>query len=229
MFGISADGAVGAINAPLLNVNGNIALPGGVRQLRLQNLTTSTVTIGGSTAAALSLGDLNDSSIVATSPIRLLAINSFANSGIAQSIQAASITSFIDRGVFDGNLATTGNLGQVTIRGDLTGDILAGTNLGIDNSPGGKDDTFGPGTISSIRVVGNVTASIIAAGLNVQNDKFTRANFSLLSNSKIVAVRVDGSPSSDSLIVSAVLPVKAIISGLRTTTADDPRFKLPPN
>ncbi len=224
---ITAQSAVGAINAPQLNVDGTITLPG-ARQIRMGNLTGSTFTLGGSTPANLSLGDVSDSAIVATSPIRALTINSFTSTGIAKSIQAASIASFTDKGAFTGNLATTGNLGPVLIRGNLTGDILAGTNLGTDNEPGGNDDTFGPATLSSVHVVGNVSASIIAAGLKVLNDKFLPANFVGIGGSKIGAVRVDGTLGTDSLVLSVVLPAKAIIGGQRLTTANDNRFNVLP-
>ena len=224
LSGITANAAIGAINAPLLNINGGISLPGGARQVRLGNLTGSAFTFGGATPAVLSLGNLANSSIVATAPLRSLTIDSFTNVGIAQSIQAAAITSFTDNGDFIGNLATTGNLGPSTIRGNLTGDMLAGTNLGTDNAPGGNDDVFGPGVLTSLHVVGNVSGSIIAAGLRVVNDTFAPANYVGFDKSKIGAVRIDGTLSAASLVMSALLPVKAFIGHQPVSTATLSRF-----
>jgi hypothetical protein len=77
-----------------------------------------------------------------------------------------------------------------------------------------------------VHVVGNVSASIIAAGLTVGKDIFIRANFNAISNSKILVVRVDGSLSNDSLVLAAELPVKALIVGQHLATANDSRFQL---
>ena len=75
-----------------------------------------------------------------------------------------------------------------------------------------------------MHIYGGVSSSIIAAGLDVEDDDFTGDTFAGLSNSKIGTIRIDGALSSDSKILSLLLPVKATVAGQPVATAGDSRF-----
>ncbi len=223
--GMSDEDPVGPINAAGIGFDGAVSLNGGVSSLRAGNFSGSTITLGGVHAATMTLGNLSDSSIVCTAAIANLKINSFTNGGVAGSITALRLMALTDAGDFDGTLAIDGNIGSVSILESLTGDILAGALLGNDHQPGGGNDTFSSAVISSLRIDGDVTNSIIAAGLNVRDDVFPLdGTETVLSDSKIASLLIDGTLSADSTVISANLPHKITIAGVQVATATDPRF-----
>ncbi|HEY8748441.1 MAG TPA: sialidase family protein [Tepidisphaeraceae bacterium] len=68
-----------------------------------------------------------------------------------------------------GTLASTGAMKQITIAAISAGNILSGANPGGDGifaGAGDLDDTFGAGSIGSLRVLGAITGSVIGAGVN---------------------------------------------------------------
>ncbi|QOV90286.1 hypothetical protein [Humisphaera borealis] len=73
----------------------------------------------------------------------------------------------IDVGTLSGTLAAAGNIANANFRGDLAGAVvLAGTNLGADQSIGGGDDAFAAATITKFTVAGTVAASAVGAGFD---------------------------------------------------------------
>jgi hypothetical protein len=224
---ITDDSAIGQLIGRGVNVSGNIGLDGGARIVLLNNITNSTITIGGATPLTALLGNITDSSVQSAAPITTMLFNSWTNTGKAQSLIAPSIRVLLDKGSFAGNIATTGSIATLLIRGDLTGDILAGASFGADNQPGGGNDTFAAASITTLLVKGNVTGSIIGAGLSVDDDVFPLdGNDSLLAGSSIRTLLISGTLSDDSRVLSASLPTRARIGGATVMTAGDTRFSL---
>ena len=142
-------------------------------------------------------------------------------------VGSASITGrlgvFVDKGDFAGVLAAA-KFGSIVIGGALSGDILAGANLGADVAIGGGGDTFGTGTIESLRV-GGTTDAIVAAGLDPVDDVLLNGNDTLLPGGRIGSITL-GPVTPDSRFLAAKLPTTASLQGKAVGTANDPRFHL---
>jgi hypothetical protein len=65
----------------------------------------------------------------------------------------------VDQGDFSADISAI-KIGILTIKGNVTTSyVLAGTNFGADNLPGGGDDTFAVGTIAAVRISGSIDSS----------------------------------------------------------------------
>jgi hypothetical protein len=165
LAGLSADSAVGVINAPTTVLTGVLSIAGANQQLVLSSITNS-------------------------------------------------------------NLAAS-SFGSVIIQGGIDQSrLLAGTSFGADGAPGGGDDTFIAGRIRSLRILGSVTASVIAAGLNPVDGIYLNGNDTLITGGQINTVSVVGTVSADSRILAAILPRTAVLNRAAVATASDPRFAL---
>jgi hypothetical protein len=206
--GVSDNNPLGAIIAPLVDVDAGTIRLAGARAIRLQHII--------------------DTSLISTAPIGALLISAWtrANPNPPRSVSAPSIGVLLDRGDFAGNLAVSGSISTMIVGENLSGDILAGTTFGPDGEPGGGDDTFAAGRIGTLVVRGEVDRSIIAAGLSVSDDVFPLdGNQSLLPGSRIGALMIGGALSPDSRVISSSIPRRVRIgSRLVNTLASDPRF-----
>lgn len=103
--------------------------------------------------------------------IKCKGVTPAGNFTVAGSVGAMKLTG----GDLTGSLAAT-SLGAVRIGGNVTGaHILAGADFGDDGRPGGADadaDTFGPGSIASLKVAGQITNSLIGAGFTPADGVF---------------------------------------------------------
>ncbi len=138
---------------------------------------------------------------------------------------ARSVASLTVNGDFAGVLAAK-SFGDVVIAGNLTdGDILAGTALGPAAQLGGGDDTFNVGQIASVQVGGNVTGSLVAAGLKPASDApFTPAGGTLLVGGAIGPTVVKGTVDAASHFAAAALPATASIAGAIVQTSSGSPF-----
>jgi hypothetical protein len=227
--GISDPDPFGAIIGLHTNVNGNVTLDGGGRLLLLSNLSSARTFLDGSASMELVLGNVTDSSFQSNEPFSTVVMNSWINT-TPQSFSAPSGRVFLDKGdLTGGTLATTGDITSAIILGNLSGNVLAGANLGTDQQLGGGDDTFRAARIGAFTVRGNVVSSIVAAGLSATDDTFPlTGNDSLLTGGVIGPVFVGGTLSTDSHVLAATLPKFARLHNLLVKTLGDPQFVRPP-
>lgn len=66
---LTADSALGAINAPTTNFTSNVTLPGGIRQMTVGSANNGTITIGGGAPPALRMGQTDNETIDSSVPI----------------------------------------------------------------------------------------------------------------------------------------------------------------
>jgi Bacterial Ig-like domain (group 3)/FG-GAP-like repeat/FG-GAP repeat len=139
---------------------------------------------------------------------------------------SGKLQSFSDGGDFDANMAAA-NFGTVSIRGNMTGAILAGTNFGPNDQIGGDDDTFAAGTITSLHIVGSVTSSLIAAGLSPVDDTSaaTLVNAAdTFAGGAIKALSIGKTADASSKFLAVALPKKVRIGAAAVTPSGDTRF-----
>jgi hypothetical protein len=132
-------------------------------------------------------------------------------------IATGQLGSFQDAGNFAGLLSAS-NIGSVTIDGDLNGNILAGDNL--------ADQTFGAGTITSLKVTGSVSNSLVTAGLSNDVLPVDDNSETLISGGRIKSLFIGGPVDSSSRFLADSLPPKVQIGGTTVMPAADPRFQI---
>jgi hypothetical protein len=137
------------------------------------------------------------------------------------------IKNISDIGDLAGNLAAQ-SFGSISITGDLSGDILAGANFGADGLPGGGDDTFAAGSITSLRIGGNATSTaIVAAGLDPVDDNIViDPSDTLFTTGFIKSITINGTADPAARFVAATLPAKVRIGKTIVIPSTDPRFQL---
>lgn len=135
----------------------------------------STITLGAGASAVLDLGTVSDCSIVSGSAIRILAVNSWTDTGTKGTISAPSFGTIASKGNFAPMLnATAGSITTVSVKGAITGGV---TSTGaVRNIVAGtvSNATFNvAGDIVQFAAVGAVTNSTVRAGDHL--DSFTSA------------------------------------------------------
>ncbi len=222
---ITTDGSIGNLSARNVSVDGDITVNDSAKSVKLGNFSDGTLSTTGATPTAITLGAVMDASLDCDDPLTKLSVASWGDSGVIDDISAPSIQNLTSAGDFSADV-TADSFSSITIKGNLQGDILAGTAFGPSGL--GSGDTFAAGTIGSVHINGDVTSSIIAAGLDATDDVFPLdGSDSLLAGSSIKSVFVGGTLSSDSFIVSASLPKKATVDHASITTAGNANFGLP--
>jgi RHS repeat-associated protein len=120
-------------------------------------------------------------------------------------------------------------IGAITIAGNLTNSkILGGAQLGDDAALGGRGDaadTFGAGSVGSVRIRGSVTASILGAGYSPFDGIFANGNDGIHggNRSRLGRFTVTGTIDAVSRIGSGIFgPVT--VNGTRINPKIDARF-----
>ncbi|MEO8352031.1 MAG: hypothetical protein ABI680_09885, partial [Chthoniobacteraceae bacterium] len=129
-------------------------------------------------------------------------------------------------GSIAGSVITGTGIGELNISDNVANAlILAGADLGDDHTLGGGDDTFAPGTIKSLKIGGEVTASVFAAGLDPINDVFHDADDTILGGpaSAFGKISIKGAADATSYFAAGKFN-KAQIAGDKIDPATDPRF-----
>jgi hypothetical protein len=218
---LQTDANIGVINAAKLDLTGTLSIQGSARLIIVRSVTDGLISLGGATPSILELGTLTDAPIISTDPLTLLQVSSFTNTLGVDPIIAPSITTFVDQGDFSAEVSAT-KIGTFTVKGNVTtSNVLAGTNFGPDDLPGGGDDTFAAGTINAIRIFGSIDSnSLLAAGLDNADDAFPLdATPTLLTGGKIGTIYVKGPLGDGSAIIAASVPKTAIINGVPVKTS----------
>lgn len=146
---------------------------------------------------------------------------------------AGAVTSFTTLGDSAGTLAAA-SFGTVTIKHDLRGTILAGTNLGADGRLGGSGaaaDVFAAGSITRLAILHDALAATVGAGVDPVDGLYHNSNDAVIgaATSAIKTVTIGGSASLDSYFRAGAFPGLVRIGGVRINPSNDPRFKdVPP-
>ena len=125
-----------------------------------------------------------------------------------------------------GTLAATGPLGTVNLTTLASGKVLSGANPGGDGTfsgAGDTDDTFGGGSIGTLKVKGAITASVVGAGANPVNGVFGDGDDQIVGGtaSSISAIFA-GSADADTRFEAGAFKTVKIPSPVNPAT--DPRF-----
>ena len=118
-------------------------------------------------------------------------------------------------------------IAALTIAGNAATSIfLAGADLGADFAFGGGDDTFAQGKIGAVKIKGDVTGSVIAAGLDPVNAIPHDAGDTIIGGlvSKIAKLIVKGAADDASYFAAGAFTAPVKIGGVEITPAGDPRF-----
>jgi cyclophilin family peptidyl-prolyl cis-trans isomerase len=182
---LSADGPVRAISAKGVNITTGLTTVGAVGSLSLGSATGATISLGGTFAdrgASISFaGDVTDTDLTVTSPVRSLKLRSVVDTGAAGDdlFTFLSLDSLSTSGDFAADIDTLpeGDIRSIKIGRDLTGDITAhklgslsvrgamtGSTLTLEhgaNEAVGSPDAKGEQALQSLKVGGAITNVIV--------------------------------------------------------------------
>jgi hypothetical protein len=234
-------GAASALSLGTVS-NSNVSSAGGVRSLTVSSFNAGTlsagylsrmtskgdftptvVLTGGGAPRGVAAGSLNVRGSVGPSDWIIDGNATSLSIGTAPAGWDASITGAVRSltigGAFGGEIAAATAFSSVLIRGDLTGQILAGINFGPDGRPGGGDDSYAAGSIGSVRVTGSTTDAVIGAGVSP-----VAGGYTVLPSGSIRSLTINGTADADSRFLAAVLPAKVHVGGVVIVPTTDPRF-----
>jgi hypothetical protein len=156
---ISADSLVGAINAPTINVSGDVSLPQGILRMTMGSANNGTITIGAGAPAALVLGQADHETINSTVPIGrihvgqdagiILTAPSLASLYVGGSLHDSTLT------LMAGYAAGASDLGTLTsVRAMVNVVIATAGNIGTVAALEMSNDSIeaGVGTLASGQV-----------------------------------------------------------------------------
>lgn len=223
---ITATGNVGTISVTGGDFTGFLTTPG---TLGMVSIAKDKAGVGGaivnSTFTAKTIGTIKSAAgvtadITATGKIMALLVNggdfkghvssgdSITNIGVTKT-KAGVGGSIVDSFITAKNLITS-----VILAGNLTNSfLLAGAQLGADHEPGGTDvnaDTYGIGSLKTVRIGGNVTSTIIGAGLTPVNGVFNDGSDGVIGGklSKLDSITVGGMFDGASLLAAGAFPAR---------------------
>lgn len=161
---LSADSALGAINATTTNLTGDVTLPGGIRQMTVGSANNGTITIGGGAPPALIIGQIDHETIDSTVAIGRIHVGKDA--GIV--LSAPSLANLYVGGTFhDSTLTLTAgyaagaiDLSSVDVIGVMSNVVISSTgNIGGIAALEMSNDSIEAG-------VGTLAAGQVFPGLN---------------------------------------------------------------
>ena len=200
---------------------GNVTVSGTVRSLSARNCDLSgTLHVTGSIGRLL-IHDLGGSiysgASIASALVNNLSGTAFAVEAIGR-LKAADLTGTIASG--------SGVIGSIFAASMEKAMILSGANFGDDGHLGGVDpDTFGPGSIGSIRVSGNITASFIGAGVDPVDSVFGNSDDKAAGTGPSV-IRSVVAASADSSTHFEATAFSRVKIGQTIDPASDSRFRI---
>ena len=180
--GMSAAGVVNAVNARGVVLGGTTTLANGIGRLDLAGAQGAAVTINrGAEArlqdAALSLGDVADTTINSQQPFRQLRVNSWgAGTALPDQVTTLRINSLQSIGDFAAGVALSGN-GQVVGRPILSNARVGGTLTSGDWNVGAKTGSVSAGAVggdwsgtftdvANFKVTGDFAGDVTANTIN---------------------------------------------------------------
>ena len=133
-----------------------------------------------------------------------------------------------------GGLLTALAIGKIKISGNLTNALyISGASLGNEvalGGVGGAADSFGPGAIGSISIGGNVSGTVIAAGLDPVDGEINNGDDVLVGGfaSFIKKFAIKGQADFNSYFGAGVFPKTVKIGKSKIDPLTDRRFMLSP-
>lgn len=207
--------AFGGLSITGGSLTGSVAVTGAMGDLTVNGgHMNGTITSGAIGKVTITGGDLSGDILVA---------------GAAGAVSVKSSKTGAGGGIL-GTTLVAAKIASLTVAKDLTDSrILAGAALGADVAIGGGDDTFAAATIGAVKIGGNITSSVIAAGLSNPDGIFDNGDDTLLGiapkiTSKIAALIVKGSADPDSYFATGAFTAAPKIGTSTIAPATDPRF-----
>lgn len=232
---INATGDFGSISGRLANLQGNVAITGGIKQIHVASVEPAvglptTLQFGGDLPLALSLGNVGDVTLAANGRVNSLTANTWTGG----SFNAIVVASMNIAGVFSAGLTASQinavKIGQLssslwTVENSIQSLRVLGSVSGSDIYVGENDNSA---VIGSILIGGNVSSSEIASGFALVTTGETLPGLiTVLPKGRIGPITVGGTVSSDSYFLAYRLPTDAKFGGAKIATATDPRFTPP--
>ena len=127
-------------------------------------------------------------------------------------------------------LFAAASLDNLVVKGNTSGlSVLIGADLGSDAAPGGAAaaaDTFQPGTLRTIHIVGNVSNTVILAGVHPTNATFGDGDDVLRGTSEngVRVLYVGGSIDAASHVIATGFPDSVVVGGIATAAAAVPQL-----
>ncbi len=183
----------------------SIAVTGSLRSLVATSATLSGVLSCTGNIGVLTLGAITGV-VFSGGGIGNLRTHTFTGS-----ISAAGVLGTINLGQTSGVIAAH-QIKNFTAASLVDAVILAGANLGADDSLGGADDSFDAGQLLAFKVTGSITTSLIAAGA-IPGDGLIGAgnDTSAGAGSGIHSILVKGGTDSATRFESPVFPRVAVL------------------
>jgi hypothetical protein len=158
------------------------------------------------------------------------AIRSFTARGadLAGTLYASGSIGRLSLGGLTGSIVSAGAIASVSLSSMTGSKIMSAANLGADAKLGGDGadaDTFGQGTIGTVRVAGAIEGSTIAAGLDPVDGAFNNDDDRVIGGaaSVIRSVTARGADPTSRFIAGQILSLRL---GERVDLATDARVKV---
>jgi uncharacterized delta-60 repeat protein len=198
---VTVSGTVRAMSAPNCDLSGTLHVTGAIGRLLLHNMTGSVYS--GASIAGILANNLSGTV--------------FAVEAIGR-VKAADLTGTIASG--------SGVIGGIFAASMENAMVLSGANFGDDGHLGGVDpDTFGPGSIGSIRVTGPITSSFIGAGVSPVDSVFGNSDDRAAGTGPSV-IRSIVAASADSATHFEATAFSRVVIGQTIDPNGDPRFRI---
>lgn len=165
---ISADGALGRIDAKSVVLEGDLTVAKAVGRIDLGQSNGSVITVGGAGAMALKVGTATDTSVKTTMSLKEMTVKKWTDDGLLPtSVEAAGVGRMTVAGNFSSNLVSSGAVGTVVVNGNV-GTLGASTwnvtgKVGEVRARGVKNLTVNAGSINAVKVSGAVESSTVSA------------------------------------------------------------------
>jgi hypothetical protein len=196
---VTVSGTLRSLAAPSCDLTGTLHVTGAIGRLLVHNLS-------GSVYSGASIAGVFANNLAGTV---------FAVEAIGR-VKAADLTSTIASG--------SGVIGAIFAASMENAMILSGANFGDDGHLGGVDpDTFGPGSIGSIRVTGAIASSFIGAGVDPVDSVFGNGDDKAAgTGASTIRFIVAGSADNDTHFEATTF--SRVVIGQTVDPTSDPRF-----
>jgi hypothetical protein len=186
------------------------------------------LTLKGSSSTKIALatatisGDLSGGTWIVSKPATTVSVGGDVGSEFVGSFKV-SLGTFKTGGQFTGELLspTVNKFTAGSIDGAM---LILGGSLGADGVLG-NDDPFGPGTLGTFSVSGDVSNSSIFVGLSPVNEFFFDSDDQFFGGT-IKSISIGGELSPDSLFVAGQFPASVNIGDESISPGDDDRFQV---
>ncbi len=186
---ISVSGALKAISARTLDLNGHLSVSGSLSKLQMRNVTAGArIDIGAGAALSAALGVVNDASLNSGEDIRSLKLGQWLNTdGTPDDLAAPSLGALSVGGDFEARLRV-GTLGKVSIRGTLrNSEIRSAGSIGAFTAAASAASKIFAGARSDLDVLPGSTSDFSDLSAQIKSISFKSKAAGAFSNTLIAA------------------------------------------